>query len=81
MTKIMVLSDRKTKAAAAMAGMPLEEINKAAGLGVGYISRKWGSDAVQLATINRVARIIGCTAIDLLEEEVESLRDDHLVVQ
>lgn len=81
MTKIMVLSERRTKAAAALAGLTLEEVNKAAGLGVGYISRKWGSDAVQLATINRVAAIIGCAAIDLLEEEVESLRDGHLVTQ
>ena len=81
MTKIMVLSERRTKAAAALAGLTLEEVNKAAGLGGGYISRKWGSDAVQLATINRVAAIIGCAAIDLLEEEAESLRDGQLVAQ
>lgn len=68
MIKIIVLSERKTKAAAALAQMTLEEINKAAGLGVGYISRKWGSDGVTLATINRVAKIIGCSALDLLED-------------
>lgn len=68
MTKRLVLSERKTKSAAALADITLEKINEGAGLGVGYISRKWGSDTVQLATINRVASIIGCSALDLVEE-------------
>lgn len=77
MTKIIVLSERKTKAAAALAQMTLEEINRAAGLGVGYISRKWGSDGVTLATINRVAGIIGCSALELLEESDQPAAPDQ----
>lgn len=75
MTKRLVLSERKTKSAAALADITLEKINEGAGLGVGYISRKWGSDTVQLATINRVASIIGCSALDLVEE-IQEIGDE-----
>ena len=75
MTKRLVLSERKTKSAAALADITLEKINEGAGLGVGYISRKWGSDTVQLATINRVASIIGCSALDLVEE-IQTIGDE-----
>jgi len=64
----LIFSERKTKSEAARIGMLLVEVNKEAGLGAGYVSRKWGKDNVELETINRIADVIGCSPMDLLEE-------------
>lgn len=68
MAKRTVLSERKTKAAAAMIGVTLEHVNEQAGLGVAYVSRKWGRDNIELSTINRIANVLGCSACDITEE-------------
>lgn len=68
MEKRMVFSERKTKAAAALAGITLDDVNERAGLGIAYVSRKWGRDNLELTTLNRIADAIGCSAVDLLEE-------------
>ena len=70
--KKLILSERKTKAQAALAGVTIKEINERAELGHSYISRKWGSDKVTLATVNRVAQTLGCAPGDLLEEVEET---------
>lgn len=66
--KKYVLSERKTKSVAALAGLTLTELNVKAGLGASYMSRKWGKDNIELSTVNKIAAAIGCSTIDLLEE-------------
>jgi N-acyl-L-homoserine lactone synthetase len=71
--KISVVSDRKTKSYAALAGVPLTQINDEAGLGNTYIYRLWGCENVEIATLNRVVAVlrrhgVEVSVCDLLEE-------------
>ncbi len=71
--KISVVSDRKTKSYAALAGVSLTQINAEAGLGNAYIYRLWGRENVEIATLNRIVAVlrshgVGVSAADLLEE-------------
>jgi hypothetical protein len=71
--KNSVVSSRKTKSYAALAGLTLNELNDAAGFGNNYIYRLWGSDSVNLVTLNRIAATLSAhgvdvRAADLLEE-------------
>lgn len=69
--KKIILSERKTKSQAALAGISLTKINEETGLGSGYISRKWGKGNVSLDTVSRIADAIGCSPLDLIEEVEE----------
>ncbi len=66
--KRTVLSDRLVKSKAALKGIPLSRVNTEAGFGPNYIYRLWGTDKMQLSTINKIADVLGCKACDLLEE-------------
>lgn len=68
MTKRTVLSDRLVKSKAALKGIPLSQVNAEAGFGPNYIYRLWGTDKMQLSTINKIADVLGCKSCDLLEE-------------
>lgn len=64
-----ILSERKVKSRAALMGMNAQQINNEAGFGPNYIYRLWGSEAVTLATINKIASVLKCDACDLLDVE------------
>lgn len=68
-----VLSGRLVRSHAALIEKTLMEVNAAAGFPPksSYIYRVFGSDKVQLSTINRVARALGVRACDILEEVEE----------
>lgn len=63
-----VLSERQVKSRAALIGMSVLAVNEKAGFGSNYIYRLWGKDTVTLETVNRIAKVLGCTVCDLLEE-------------
>lgn len=63
-----LLSSRLLKVAAANVGKTLEEVNDAAGLGTNYIYRLGNSDSVKLATINKIAVVLGVKGSQLLED-------------
>jgi DNA-binding Xre family transcriptional regulator len=63
-----VLSGRLVKSKAAYLRISLDEVNKRAKLGKGYIYRLWGRDTVQLSTLNKIANVLGCKVSEILEE-------------
>jgi len=66
--KQVILSERKTKGQAALAGKTLQQINNEAHFGPNFIYRLWRRDNIHLATINRIANAIGCSPFEIMEE-------------
>lgn len=67
-----VLDETKVKIKAIEAGKSLRQINDEAGLGINYIYRCFGTNKIQLATVDAIAGALGCSVFDLLSEEAES---------
>jgi hypothetical protein len=71
--KRTVLSERLVRSKAALIEKTLNEVSEAAGFaaGSGYLYRLFGRDNIQLNTVNRIARVLGCGACEILEEVEE----------
>lgn len=64
-----VLSERQVKGRAALLGMTIQEVNDKAGFGNHYMYRIWGKSTITLRTVDRIAKVLGCSVCDLLEVE------------
>lgn len=67
-----VLDKTKVQIKAIEAGKSLLQINDEAGLGNSYIYRCFNTGNIQLATIDAIARALGCSVCDLLTEKADA---------
>lgn len=66
-----ILSSKKMRIHAAIAGKTLESAGAEVGIKNGYIYRVGDKDTASLSTVNRIAQALGCRVCDLLEEVEE----------
>lgn len=68
---ITVLDKTKVQIAAIKAGKNLRQVNDEAGLSNGYIYQCFGTNRIQLATVDAIASALGCDPEELLSRTEE----------